>query len=108
EVPAAFRESCREGGSVRETLDRLAVYARSSATAAAVAEQLAALQARLDREAGEVQEATASLRRHGGEAGLHPPAALVLQHQLERFEDLAGEFGLGTRLSGTALAAVPG
>jgi hypothetical protein len=109
EVPAPFRGGCREEGSVREALERLAVCARSGpASAAAVAELLAAMQARLDREAREFQETTAALRRQGDEEEVRRQAALFMQHQLERFEDVLGEFGLTADVSGAAVAALPG
>jgi hypothetical protein len=109
EVPAPFRGGLREDGSVRQSLDRMAAYARSgTSAAAAVAEQLAALQVRLEREVLGHQETTAALRRQGKDEEWRRQAALFMQHQCERFDDLVGELGLGERLSGAALAALPG
>ena len=63
---------------------------------------------RLDREAREFQEATSALRRQGNDAEVRRQAGLFMQHQVERFEDLVGEFGLAERVTGAALAVLPG
>jgi hypothetical protein len=108
EVPAPFRGSVHEEGSVRHSLDRLAIYARSGTSAAtAVAELLGVFQARLDHEAREHQETTAALCQGNGEERRRQ-ASLFMQHQCERFDDLVCELGLSERLSGAALAALPG
>jgi hypothetical protein len=108
EVPAPFQAGPGEEG-VAQALHRLAVYARSGEpTVAAVAEQLAAFQVRLDREAREFQETTAPLRRQGDTEEVHRQAGLFMQHQLERFEDWIGEFGLAPTGAGAVLAGLPG